>query len=53
VAAAATVNLYLAFRFARVRQTLRLTAMKVLLSDHVWSVEELVGLLDRRSAEAA
>lgn len=34
--------------------TLRVThAMEAPLTDHVWSLEELVGLLDRRSAEAA
>jgi hypothetical protein len=38
----------------RVHQTLRVTpAMEARLTDHVWSLEELVGLLDRRSAEAA
>jgi hypothetical protein len=42
------------YRFACVRQTLRVTlAMKALLSDYVWSIEELVALLSRRSAEAA
>ena len=42
------------YTFCRVHQTLRVTpAMEALLSDHVWSIEELIGLLDRRSAEAA
>ena len=40
--------------FDRLHQTLRVTpAMEALLSDHIWSIEELVGLLDRRSAVAA
>jgi hypothetical protein len=32
--------------FARVHQTLRVTpAMEAGISDHIWSVEEIVGLL--------
>lgn len=53
----AAVNLHMMhYNFARVHQTLRVTpAMEAGLSDHVWSVEEIVGLLDtqpekRRSA---
>jgi hypothetical protein len=42
------------YNFCCVHQTLRVTpAMEALLSDHIWSIEELVGLLDRRSAVAA
>lgn len=38
----------------RVHQNLRVTpAMEALLSDHVWSIEEMIALLDRRSAVAA
>jgi hypothetical protein len=37
-----------------VHQTLRVTpAMAARLTDHVLSLEELVGLLDRRRAEAS
>ena len=41
------VSLYLMYyNFGRVHQTLRVTpAMEAGLSDHVWSVEEIVGLL--------
>ena len=35
------------YNFCRVHQTLRVTpAMEAGLADHVWSVEELVGLLE-------
>jgi len=45
---------FLYYNFCRVHQSLRVTpAMESLLSDHVWSIEELIGLLDRRSAAAA
>jgi hypothetical protein len=45
---AATVALYfMYYNFARVHQTLRVTpAMEACISDHVWSVEEIVGLLE-------
>ena len=44
---AAMVSLYfMYYNFGRVHQTLRVTpAMEAGLSDHVWSIEELVGLL--------
>jgi hypothetical protein len=44
---AATVALYfMYYNFARVHQTLRVTpAMEAGVSDHVWSIEEIVGLL--------
>jgi hypothetical protein len=44
---AAAVALWFAYyNFCRVHQTLRVTpAMEAGISDHVWSVEELVGLL--------
>ena len=47
---AATVALYfMYYNFARVHQTLRVTpAMEAGVSDHVWSVEEIVGLLNAR-----
>lgn len=35
------------YNFARVHQTLRVTpAMEAGVADHVWSIEEIVGLLD-------
>lgn len=45
---AAAVNLHMMhYNFARVHQTIRCTpAMEAGLSDHVWSIEEIVGLLD-------
>jgi hypothetical protein len=45
---AATVALYfMYYNFARVHQTLRVTpAMKVGISDRVWSIEEIVDLLN-------
>jgi hypothetical protein len=47
---AAMVSLYfMYYNFARVHQTLRVTpAMEARIADHVWSVEEIVGLLDAR-----
>jgi hypothetical protein len=45
---------YLHYNFARLHKTLRVTpAMQAGLANHVWSLEEIVGLLDRRSAVAA
>jgi len=44
----AAVNLHFMFyNFARIHQTIRVTpAMEAGVSDHVWSVEEIAGLLD-------
>lgn len=40
------------YNFCRVHQTLRVTpAMESKLSDHVWEVEELVGLLEADEAK--
>jgi hypothetical protein len=37
---------YMHYNFARIHQTLRVTpAMEAGISDHVWSLEEIVGLL--------
>ena len=45
---------FLHYNFARVHKTLPVTpAMEAGLADHVWSIEEIVGLLDRRSEAAA
>jgi hypothetical protein len=42
------------YNFCRVYQTLRVTpAMEADLTDHIWSLQELVGLLDARVAGAA
>jgi len=45
---AAMVSLYfMYYNFARVHQTLRVTpAMEAGIADHVWSIEEIIGLLD-------
>jgi len=37
------------YNFGRIHQTLRVTpAMQAGIADHVWSVEEIAGLLDKR-----
>ena len=42
------------YNFCRVHQTLRVTpAMEAGLADHVWTLEELVGVLETREAKAA
>jgi hypothetical protein len=42
------------YNFCHVHGRLRVTpVMEALLSDHVWSIEEMIGLLDRGSAVAA
>src|SRR5262249_25051524 len=52
--AAAIAGHFLHYNFVRLHKTLRVTpAMEAGLSDHVWSVEEMIGLLDRREAVAA
>jgi hypothetical protein len=39
------------YNFCRVHQTLRVTpAMEAGLTDHVWTLEELVGLLQQQAA---
>jgi hypothetical protein len=44
---------YVYYNFCRVHQTLRVTpAMEAGLADHVWDVEELVGLLEADEALA-
>jgi len=51
---AATALHFAYYNFCRVHQTIRVTpAMEAGLTDSVWSIEQLVGLLDRRSAVAA
>jgi hypothetical protein len=38
---------YMHYNFCRIHQTLRVTpAMEAGLAGHLWSIEELVGLLD-------
>jgi len=45
---------YLHYNFCRVHQTLRITpAMAAGVSDHVWEISELVGLLGAESDQAA
>lgn len=40
---------FMYYNFARIHQTLRSTpAMKAGVADHLWSIEEIVGLLDNR-----
>jgi IS1 family transposase len=46
--AAAVALYFMYYNFGRVHQTLRVTpAMEAGVSDHVWTIEEIVGLLDR------
>jgi hypothetical protein len=41
------------YNFARVHQTLRVTpAMAAGLTDHIWSIEEIVGILAEREPKA-
>jgi|SRR5882724_891913 len=43
---------FMHYNFCRVHQTLCVTpAMEIGIADHVWSVEEVVALLDRPSVE--
>ncbi len=45
---------YMHYNFARIHQTLRITpAMAAGVADHVWSLEEIVGLLDAADEKAA
>ncbi|MGA7110099.1 MAG: IS1 family transposase [Terracidiphilus sp.] len=45
---------FMHYNFCRVHKTLRVTpAMEAGLSDHVWSMEELVGLLEQKEVWAA
>ena len=45
---------YMHYNFAKIHKTLRVTpAMEAGLADHVWGIDEIIGLLDRRSAVAA
>ena len=45
---------YMHYNFCRVHETLRVTpAMEAGISDHVWSIEELIALLDTKPSERA
>jgi len=45
--AAAVALYFMYYNFGRMHQTLRVTpAMEAGIADHVWSVEEIVGLLE-------
>lgn len=45
---------YVYYNFCRIHKTLRVTpAMEAGLTDHVWSLSEMVGLLEKKEAEAA
>ena len=44
---------FMYYTFARIHQTLRVTpAMEAGVTDHVWTLEEIVGLLDWRWSDA-
>ena len=52
--AAAVASHYMHYNFRRIHKTLRVTpAMAAGLSNHVWSLEEIVGLLDSADARGA
>jgi hypothetical protein len=52
--AAAVALHYMHYNFARIHRTLRITpAMAAGLTDHVWSIEEIVGLLELAEKEPA
>src|ERR1700676_3857159 len=45
---------FMYYNFVRIHQTLRVTpAMEAGISDHVWSIEEVISLLDRQIRLAA
>jgi len=45
---------YMHYNFAKIHKTLRVTpAMEAGIETSVWSIEQIVGLLDRRSVVAA
>jgi IS1 family transposase len=45
---------FMHYNFCRIHQTLRVTpAMEAGIADHVWSIAEIVGLLDARNRKAA
>jgi len=51
--AAAVALWFMYYNFCRVHQTLRVTpAMEAGLSDHVWEIDELIGLLEHKATEA-
>jgi hypothetical protein len=51
--AAAVALYFMWYNFGRVRQTLKTTpAVKVGIADHVWTVEEIIGLLGQASARS-
>ena len=44
---------FMYYNFARVHSSLRVTpAMEVGVSDHVWTLEEIIGLLDEKEQQA-
>ena len=52
--AAAVALHYMHYNFARIHKTLRVTpAMQAGLTDRVWSLDEIVGLLDAEPARTA
>jgi hypothetical protein len=52
--AAAVALHFMYYNFGRIHQTLRITpAMAAGVVDHVWEIEEIVGLLKRVEAAAA
>jgi hypothetical protein len=45
---------YMHYNFCRVHKTLRVTpAMEAGLTDHIWTLDELVGLLEKKENAAA
>ena len=45
---------YMHYNFVRIHRTLRVTpAMQAGLTDHVWSIEDVIGLLEMAEKEPA
>lgn len=52
--AAAVALYFMWYNFGRIHQTLRITpAMAAGVTDHVWSLEEVIGLLESTERKAA
>jgi len=45
---------FMHYNFCRVHQTLRVTpTMEAGIADHIWSIEEVIGLLEKQAQNAA
>jgi hypothetical protein len=48
---AANALYFLHYNFARIHKTLRITPVAAGIADHIWSLDEIVGLLDAVEGE--